>query len=259
MKIGIMGAMDEEIALLKKNIREQKKESSGQREYVRGHLQGHEVTVVFSRWGKVAAAATTVALIEKYQVDLLIFTGVAGALDNRLNIGDIVVADALLQHDMDVSELPGIKKFEIPLLGISHFPVEEELVHKTVNGARGYLEQDLTKDVDKAELASFGIEQPKVVVGTIGSGDRFIAGGEVAATLKKELPELKCVEMEGGAVAQVAYEYNIPAIVLRTISDKADEKAGLDFPRFVAKVASPFTCGSVMRLLTELDGQARNP
>jgi adenosylhomocysteine nucleosidase len=118
MRIGIMGAMAEEVSQLRPHLSEVTTEIRGMREYVSGQLLGKSVTLVFSRWGKVAASSTATTLVERYGVDCLVFTGVAGALDPSLNIGDIVVASRLVQHDMDASALPGIEKYEIPLLGV---------------------------------------------------------------------------------------------------------------------------------------------
>ncbi|OIO75029.1 MAG: 5'-methylthioadenosine/S-adenosylhomocysteine nucleosidase [Zetaproteobacteria bacterium CG1_02_53_45] len=249
MKIGIMGAMTEEVSQLLQHMSCTQSETRGMREYISGELRGKKVTVVFSRWGKVAASSTATTLIERYGVNCLVFTGVAGALDTSLNIGDIVVADTLLQHDMNASALPGIERHEIPLLGISRFTAEPRHADAALRAAETYLTEDLQADVDADTLHEFQITKPRVVTGTIASGDQFIADDSIALALREQIPDLKCVEMEGAAVAQVAYEYKIPCIVLRTISDKADNSAVVNFPRFVNRVASHFTCGSVLRLL----------
>lgn len=249
MKFGIMGAMTEEISQFCHHMSGTTSETRGMREYVSGRLRGKQVVVVFSRWGKVAAASTATTLVERHGVDFLVFSGVAGALDPALNIGDIVVADTLVQHDMDASALPGITKYDIPLLGVSRFKVNARYVAAARRAAEMYLAKDLHGDVSDKELAEFGIGEPHVARGTIASGDQFIADDRTAQGLREKLPELKCVEMEGAAVAQVAYEHGIPCVVLRTISDKADHSAIVDFPQFVSKIASHFTCGSVLRLL----------
>lgn len=253
MKMGIMGAMAEEVSQLRHLMSETEIETRGMREYVTGLLRGKPVTLVFSRWGKVAAASTATTLVERYGVDCLVFSGVAGALDPALNVGDIVVADTLVQHDMDASVLPGIEKFEIPLLGIDQFKVDPRYVNIARGAAEKYLAEDLQKDMTGEALEEFHIAAPKVVTGTIASGDRFIADDAIAQGLRKQLPRLMCVEMEGASVAQVAHEHNIPCLVLRTISDKADHGAIVDFPRFVSKIASHFTCGSVLRLIEMID------
>jgi adenosylhomocysteine nucleosidase len=253
MRIGIMGAMAEEVSQLRPHLSEVTTEIRGMREYVSGQLLGKSVTLVFSRWGKVAASSTATTLVERYGVDCLVFTGVAGALDPSLNIGDIVVASRLVQHDMDASALPGIEKYEIPLLGVSRFTVDESYVSSAQRAAEAYLSEDLSRDISDEALKEFHISEPQVTSGMIASGDQFIADTAVAQALCRQLPGLKCVEMEGAAVAQVAYEHNIPCIVLRTISDKADHSAVVDFPKFVSNIACHFTCGSVLRLLALMD------
>lgn len=249
MKIGIMGAMIEEIAQLKHAVQQPNPHERGRREFTTGLLQGHDVVLVFSRWGKVAASSTATTLIEHFGVDLLIFTGVAGAVDESLNVGDIVIGSHLVQHDMDASGVPGIKKFEIPLLGIQFFESPAPLVNQAKLAAQAYFNHH---EISPSVLAKFDIRQPKVVTGLIASGDQFIASNAVADELRGHLPGLQCVEMEGAAVAQVAYEHDIPCIVMRTISDRADHNAHLDFPAFVQEVAAHFTCGSVLHLLDEL-------
>ena len=117
MKIGIIGAMEEEIQLFKNDLEIISEETIGMRKYYTGRLFGKDIVLVFSRWGKVAAASTVTTLIQKFQVDLVLFTGVAGAVNSKLNVGDIIISKNLIQHDMDVTALPGFKKFEIPLLG----------------------------------------------------------------------------------------------------------------------------------------------
>ena len=255
MKIGILGAMEEEIRLLTQQISNKRSEIIGKREYINGQLANHDVCLVFSRWGKVAAASTATTLVQRYGVERLIFTGVAGGIDPTLNIGDIVVADNLVQHDMDVSFLPDMAEFEIPLLGVSDFRVREKDVQTAIQAVTTYLHVDLPQQVAQETLASFSITRPQVVRGTIASGDQFISSSAQTARLKEKIPGLRCVEMEGAAVAQVACEHDIPCLVLRTISDKANHEALADIPRFIASVASFFTCGSVLRLLERLKEQ----
>ncbi len=252
MKTGILGAMEEEIHLLTEKITNKRSEIIGKRQYISGKIFDHDVCVVFSRWGKVAAASTATTLIQHYGVERLVFTGVAGAIDPELNIGDIVVADNLVQHDMDASFLPGIEEFEIPLLGIADFQAREKDVQTAMQAVTTYLRADLPRQVTQETLADFSITTPKVARGTIASGDQFISSQAKTAELREKIPALRCVEMEGAAVAQVAHEHDIPCLVLRTISDKADHDAPLDFPRFISSVASFFTCGSVLRLLEKL-------
>ncbi len=253
MKIGILGAMEEEIHLLGKEMTGCTSEVRGRREYINGQISGHDIYLAFSRWGKVAASCSATTLIERYGVDYLIFTGVAGGVDPDVNIGDIVIADNLVQHDMDVSFLPQMKEFEIPLLGRADFPVRQEEVEKARTAAENWIREELGEQVSAKTLEKFAIVAPRVICGTIASGDQFISDSNKILQLRQKIPNLRCVEMEGAAVAQIAYEYDIPCLVLRTISDKADDDAIIDFPRFITSVASFFTCGSVLRLLKEWD------
>jgi adenosylhomocysteine nucleosidase len=252
MKIGIMGAMTEEIKLLVPEIRNENILTIGGRNFISGKMLTHEVVLVFSRMGKVAASSTSTILIDRFHVDLLILTGVAGAIDPSLGIGDVVVADSLVQHDMDVSALSEFKRFEIPLLGKQFLDPPSDLVEKAFIAAKDYIRQDMPKELSPDKLKAFGISTPEVVKGMIGSGDQFIASVEKASELRSLLPGLQCVEMEGAAIAQVAVEHDIPFIVFRTISDKADHSAHIDFPKFIRLVAAHITCGCVKRLVSIL-------
>lgn len=251
MKIGIMGALREEVALLHRDVAHPRDTVCGQRSYTEGTLFGKPVVVAFSRWGKVAAAATAVTMIERFKADLLLFTGVAGAVDPALRIGDIVIADALLQHDMDVGALPGLRRFEIPLLGVDRFPVPAPLVEKARASAEHYVHERMASEIEAQALAEFEIDTPRVRTGLVASGDRFMADEAELARLREALPGLLCVEMEGAAVAQIGYEYGVPVVVMRAISDKANAGAVIDFPRFVSRVATPLTCGMTERLIEE--------
>ena len=251
MRIGVLGAMSEEIALLRNGLENPQVQTRGMRDYWQGSLFGRSAVLAFSRWGKVASASTVTTLIESFEVDLVVFTGVAGALAPDLDIGDIVIAESLMQRDMDASALPGIKLFEIPLLGVENFPIEKRLVDLATESARRYLTEDLPNDVPSELLHEFGIVQPKVHTGLIISGDQFVASTEAQSKIKRAIPAALCVEMEGAAVAQVCYEHDVPVAVVRAISDKADHSAVINFPRFVDKVASHFTCGIVREFIAQ--------
>ncbi|HEY8805577.1 MAG TPA: 5'-methylthioadenosine/adenosylhomocysteine nucleosidase [Clostridium sp.] len=253
MKIGIIGAMEEEIQLLKNDLEIISEETIGMRKYYTGKLFGRDIVLVFSRWGKVAAASTVTTLIQKFQVDLVLFTGVAGAVNSKLNIGDIVISKKLIQHDMDVTALPGFKKFEIPLLGKCFFEVNSSLLKAGIKSANHYINNEMKNDVSVELLSEFRIKSPKVVVGTIASGDQFISDKSKIQNLSWEIDELECIEMEGAAVAQVCYEHGVNFMVFRVISDKADEHANMDFNKFIKKAASYFTKGILKQVITSLD------
>jgi adenosylhomocysteine nucleosidase len=253
MLIGIIGAMEQEIKLLAKSMDISETVTIGMRDYYIGRLFGKDAVLVFSKCGKVAAASAVTTLIETFKAGLVIFTGVAGGADSSLNIGDIVVADKLVQHDMDASMLPGCKKFEIPLLGVDIFQADNRLIALGAKSARHYVSNFMPEDVSPENLAEFRISTPKVAIGTIASGDQFIADSNKVRSLTQELPGLKCIEMEGAAVAQVCYEHGIDYIVFRVISDKADEHASINFPLFIEKTASHFTRGIVQQFISEID------
>lgn len=252
MLIGIIGAMQEEIKLLSEKMKIKETKIIGMREFYIGELFNKDVVLVFSRCGKVAAASTVTTLIEIFGVNLVLFTGVAGGADKTLNIGDIVIADKLVQHDMDASAIPGFKKFEIPLLGIDTFETQEKMITLAKSSASHYISKSMENDVSKNDLEEFNIKTPNIVVGTIASGDIFVADSQIVQNLCNEIPNLKCIEMEGAAVAQVCYEHNVDYIVFRVISDKADEEASINFPKFIEKTASHFTSGIIEHFINEI-------
>ena len=247
-----MGAMSEEIERLKTQMNIESSEKVGSKTAYIGTLEGQSIVLVFSGWGKVAAASTATLLIERYHVGHIIFTGVAGGVDDTLNVGDIVISNALVQHDMDCAGVMGIKRFEVPLVGIQAFIPDESLQLLAKKSAQSYLSKDLKHDVSAEVLDSFNIKKPTIHLGLIASGDQFITSYSKLQALRDALPHLLAVEMEGAAVAQVAHAYGLPFIVIRTLSDKADDNAIIDFPLFLDKVASHFTAGVVIRYLQAL-------
>lgn len=217
MIIGIIGAMDEEIKLLKENIKIKEEVVKATITFYVGTFQGKEVVVCKSGVGKVNAAITTQLLVDHFSVSKIIFTGVAGAVDPQLNIGDIVISTSAVQHDLDASAL-GFKKGEVPMFAYSSdFPADDQLI-------------------TLAEEAAENLEGVNVSKGRILSGDQFIADHRKV----EELGQLfagKCVEMEGASVAHVAMLNNIPFVVIRSMSDKANGEANVNFTEFT-KLAS---------------------
>ena len=256
MKVGIVGAMPQEIALLRQNLRNGRTDTRGMREYLQGSLYGKEVVLVFSRCAKVAAASTVTTLIEVFGVNLVVFTGVAGAADPRLEIGDVVIGTSLVQHDLDARPL--FPRFEVPLLGRIAFETPPALVALARRSAELYLNTHLAGDVSVQSLRSFAIASaPRVYTGLIVSGDQFIANTATLLALQEALqqsglPPALCVEMEGAAVAQVCHEHGVPVIVMRAISDKADHSAAIAFAPFIDEIASHLTCGIVRELISQV-------
>ena len=250
MPIGIMAAMQEEIDTLLKELPEGSTVvNDGRRAYHSGHLWGTPVVMVFSRWGKVAAATTATDLISDFSVSEILFTGVAGATQPNLRVGDIVVGARLWQHDMDARPL--FPRHEIPLLGRSSFAGDENRCKQVLHAAATFLRDDLPKAVSEATRSAFHIQSPKAIEGDIASGDRFIAHRADHAEMLERLPTIAAVDMESAAVAQVCYEYSIPFTVVRTISDTADESSTHDFPLFLRQVASAYSRGILKRLLDD--------
>lgn len=244
-----MAAMHEELKRIVTLLVNVKEQQVGHKTVYLGLLNQTKVVVVFSGLGKVASASTATMLVERYQITKLVFTGVAGAISQHLEIGDIVIGRTFVQHDMDCAGVLGIKRFEIPLLSLAEIPSAPEDIALAESAAKNYLAKDLNTDADAKELAKLGIIKPAVYSGLIASGDQFISTIEKQQALLLELPDLLAVEMEGAAVAQVAYEYSLPFTVIRVISDKANHDSMIDFPRFIEQVASHFTAGIVNRLV----------
>lgn len=252
MKIGIMGAMTEEIAgLIEAMEPGAERVEVGQRTYHRGELFGREAVVVFSRWGKVAAATTATELLARHGVDEIVFTGVAGAAHPEARVGDVIVGSRFVQHDLDGSPL--IPRHEIPLLGVSELEADEGARRRAIAAVERFLAQ--RGEWIPAEISEeFGLDAPRAIEGMIASGDKFFASREDLDELRGRLPDVACVEMEGAAVAQVCHEYGVPLTVIRTISDGADEGAAVDFTRFIQLVASRYSLGIVRQLLAPAEG-----
>jgi adenosylhomocysteine nucleosidase len=246
--IGIMGAMPEEIAGVVDLMTNVNGVHLGQRIYYTGLLNGHRAVVVFSRWGKVAAATTVSTLVLHFGITELIFTGVAGGVNAKLNIGDVVIAERLVQHDMDARPL--LPRFEVPLLEKIYFETDSTLRLSAITAVTNMVEaRHLHQITEERYLKKFGIEKPALHTGDVASGDHFFSTSEARHRLLEMLPQSLCVEMEGAAVAQVCYEYHIPFVVIRTISDTADEHSPIDFPLFVRHIASRYSVAIIKHML----------
>lgn len=236
-----MAAMSEEVDTLLGDLRSRGSQTItiGERTFYSGQLYNNHVVIAFSRWGKVAAAVTATHLIDRFNISALWFSGVAGALDPSLRIGDIVIADRLIQHDLDASPL--FPRFEIPLTQRSWLSTDTSERSILYEAASNTLSSSLGQPASDRLMALFGIHAPRVVVGSVATGDHFVADSAQARELRHLLPQCVCVEMEGAAVAQVCAEHAVPLAVLRIISDSANHDAHIDFPRFVSTIASAYT------------------
>lgn len=246
MYIGIISAMQEEIEALQTLLQVEKKMVKGMRTYFQGKLFDKKVILVFSRWGKVASATTATQLINDFKVKEIIFTGVAGGVQPDVFVGDIIIGKDLFQHDMDGS--PMVNTYEIPLLGKSAFSTDTEKRKLLLEASNEFLENK-HNFLSKEKFKHFQITEPKIHLGDIASGDQFISSSNQSAKILSGLPKIKCVEMEGAAVAQVCFEYKIPFSIIRTISDNANHKAHIDFPKFAKEIASQYALGILRHYL----------
>ncbi|MEK0419002.1 MAG: 5-methylthioadenosine/S-adenosylhomocysteine nucleosidase [Pseudomonadota bacterium] len=243
MTLAVVAALHDELRSLLAHLESPRVEMRGGRTLHLGRLAGQDVVLVLSGIGKVAAAATAALLIDRYGVRSILFTGVAGGLAPDVGVGDVVVADALLQHDLDASPL--FPRWEVPLTGRSRFATDPP---------RSAVLQSAVDEVLAAShpaLASFGLKATRAHRGLIVSGDRFVSSAAESAALREALPDALAVEMEGAAMAQVCSDFGCPLTVLRTISDRADDAAHVDFPRFLREVAAEFSRDIVLTALAK--------
>jgi adenosylhomocysteine nucleosidase len=187
------------------------------------------VVAVLSRIGKVAAATTAAVLIDRFQVDRIVFTGVAGGLATGVARGDVVIAGSFLQHDLDAS--PIFPKWEVPLYGVERFNTDAALTAQLEAAVRSAL------------------PGTRVHRGLVVSGDRFVSTTAESATLQSALPDALAVEMEGAAIAQVCHDFGVPFAAVRTVSHRADDEAHGDFVSFIRDVASRHSAAIVEALL----------
>ena len=221
--------MHEELAAVLALMPDERKQVVAGREFFVGHLHGRDVVAVLSRIGKVAAATTASVLVERFHVDRIVFTGVAGGLGEGVNVGDVVVASSFLQHDLDAS--PIFPKYEVPLYGQSQFTT------------------DATLSAQLAAAAGRALPGVRLHRGLVVSGDRFVSTTSESRALQAALPDALAVEMEGAAFAQVCHDFGIPFAAVRTISDRADDAAHGDFTTFIQEVASRHSAAIVEALL----------
>jgi adenosylhomocysteine nucleosidase len=235
VKIGLMGALPQELDLILAQATGQPDRCGG-REFWSGLWHGHDFVAVLSRIGKVAAASTASLLIQRHQVDAIVFTGVAGGLAEHMQVGDVVIGAEFLQHDMDASPL--FPRHVIPLDGISRLPADPDWSQRLFRAAchaQSRMQADWPQGWHGIDLS-----QGRVHHGLIISGDRFVSTSTESAALRAEIPDVLAVEMEGAAVAQVCRDHGVPFGAVRLISDRADEQAHPDFLRLVNDLAAPF-------------------
>lgn len=211
-KIGIIGAMEEEVAALREKLENVNKLEKASMEFYSGTLHGVEVVVVRSGIGKVNAGICAQILADVFAADAVINTGIAGSLKVEINIGDIVISTDTVQHDMDATGFgyePGI----IPRMETSYFQADGRLIE----AAKAACEE--------------AVPEIQVFTGRVVSGDQFVSDRQAKERISSQFGGM-CTEMEGAAIAQAAYLNHIPFVIIRAISDKADDSASMDYPTF---------------------------
>lgn len=223
IKVGIIGAMDSEVELLKSKVEGAHTRELAGLAFVEGTLEGVDVVVVKCGVGKVNAAMCAQALVSVFGCNRIINTGVAGSLDNRIEIGDIVVSTDAVEHDMDVTPL-GYAPGEHPDLHLVAFEADLGLRAAVVAAARG-------------------VDGVSVFEGRVCSGDQFIGSAEAKKRIVSAFGGM-CCEMEGAAIAHVCHVAGVPFVVVRAISDKADDSGNVDYPTFEKAAAAH--CASIV-------------
>lgn len=251
--IAIMAAMPDELqAVLDAMTGAVSTQVISLREFHLGQFAGRPCVLALSRIGKVAAAATAVTLIQRFDPVAVIVTGLAGGIRPGVQVGDVVIGSELIQYDLDARPL--FPRFEAPLLGIARFPADPTLSAALQASAERFLVDQAAVEVARRSGGRLRLHQPQVHVGMIGTGDRFVHGAQAADDLHTLLPDVMCCEMEGAAVAQVCHEHGVPFAVARTISDRADQTASIDFTDFLHSAAGLYARQILMGCLQRWPG-----
>ena len=214
-KIGIIGAMDLEVNALKEAMQLETKITRANMDFYEGTLNGANVVIVRCGIGKVNAALCTQILADCFCVTHIINTGVAGSLNAKLDIGDIVISRDAIHHDVDVT-IFGYALGEVPQIGVREFAADKTMAELALKTCR-----KVNPDIH-------------AIMGRVVSGDQFISDKNKKKWLIENFNGF-CCEMEGAAIAQAAYLNEIPFLIVRAISDKADDSASVDYPEFEAK------------------------
>ena len=222
----ILSALAEEQRGMVALLQRPHKATYASRDCWQGDLHGLPVVLALSKIGKIAAATAVTAMIEHFCVQRVVFTGVAGGLKQGVNVGDVVVGQSFVQHDMDASPL--FPRYQVPLYGKIRFEGDAALTAALLHAGQAALADPNLRRTYPAAKAHIGL---------IASGDRFVSSAAESAALRSAL---LAVEMECAAVAQVCHGYNVPFAAVRTISDRADDTAHVDFPSFIDHVASQY-------------------
>lgn len=211
--LGVIGAMEEEVEILKEKMDIKETVTVAGMEFYNGTLADKNIVLVRSGVGKVNMATCTQILVDKFGVDALVNSGVAGTMDEELNQGDIVISTDAVQHDFDTTVF-GDPLGEISRLGVRFFEADKDMI-------------------EISKKAAANVDGMTIKEGRVASGDQFVAGGDIADRIKENFGDVSAVEMEGASMAQVAYLNEIPFVILRSISDKANGEADLSYEEFL--------------------------
>ncbi|WP_299738592.1 5'-methylthioadenosine/S-adenosylhomocysteine nucleosidase [uncultured Rossellomorea sp.] len=216
MKIAIIGAMEEEVALLRENISNPVVETIAGCEYTSGMMKDKEVILLRSGIGKVNAAMSTAVLLQHFKPDCIINTGSAGGFDPSLNVGDVVISTEVRHHDVDVTAF-GYEYGQVPQLPAA-FTADEKLMKTAI-----------------ASVKELGDAQ--VVSGLIATGDSFMNDLVRVEAIRDKFTDLQAVEMEAAAIAQVAHQFHVPFVIIRSLSDIAGKESDVSFEQYLEKAA----------------------
>lgn len=216
MKIAIIGAMEEEVTLLREKIEDKTQEVAAGCEYTSGKMDGVDVVLLRSGIGKVNAALSTAILLERYKPDYVINTGSAGGFNPQLNVGDVVISTEVRHHDVDVTVF-GYEYGQVPQLPPA-FEANSRLIQV-------------------AEECAKEIKDIQVVRGLIATGDSFMNDPARVEFIRDKFTDLQAVEMEAAAIAQVSYQFGTPFVVIRSLSDIAGKESDVSFDQFLEKAA----------------------
>ncbi|GHH97105.1 5'-methylthioadenosine/S-adenosylhomocysteine nucleosidase [Neobacillus kokaensis] len=230
MKIAIIGAMEEEVTLLRDHIEEQSQETIAGCEFTFGKMHDVDVILLRSGIGKVNAAMSTTILLEKYKPDCIINTGSAGGTNLDLNVGDAVISTEVRHHDVDVTAF-NYEYGQVPQLPAA-FTADEKLMN---------IAETVARELDKFQ----------VVRGLIASGDSFMEDPERVAFVQSKFEKLQAVEMEAAAIAQVAHCFGVPFVIIRSLSDIAGKQSEISFDQFIDKAATN-SATLVMKMIAAL-------
>tara|TARA_B100001094_G_C18195716_1_gene810740 strand:- start:2382 stop:3083 length:702 start_codon:yes stop_codon:yes gene_type:complete len=230
MKVGIIGAMEPEVELLRKTVKRSQKTKVAHIDFIEGEIHGVEVVILQSGIGKVSAAIGTALLINTFKPNFIINTGSAGGFVKELDIGDIVISKDVVHHDVDVTAF-GYTMGQVPQQPAAYQP-DPQLVNAALKAIKS-------------------VGEVKAVEGLIGTGDSFICTPERTDEIQKHFPDIAACEMEAAAIAQTCHQMKVPFVIIRSLSDNANNDSPVDFDSYIVK-AGKHSAQLVMEMLKHL-------